>query len=64
MDRFIMLDYIDKIIEPHVRVNGPCLLILDAFKSHYTPEVLDKLQQIGCLAMLIPGGYTSLLQPQ
>ena len=62
MDQFIMLNYINKIILPATK-NRPALLILDEFKAHFTSMVTESFEANKIEHHVIPGGYTSALQP-
>ena len=37
--------------------------LLDVFKSHSTPDVLDRLKERNCVVQYVPGNCTSDLQP-
>ena len=62
MDQSLMIEYLDKIIKPETE-NKPCLLIMDEFASHKTAMVNDFMTNSNICPLLIPGGYTSCLQP-
>ena len=39
------------------------LLVLDAFRTHRTPELKRLLEECKTIPTIIPGGMTSMLQP-
>ena len=39
------------------------LLVMDSLKAHRTDKVKDRLKELGVRHSIIPGGYTSKLQP-
>ena len=62
MDSFLMVDYIERVLKPAVGQNR-ALLILDEHASHYSDPTNTALAGSGIDSILIPGGYTSYLQP-
>jgi hypothetical protein len=64
MDQSLMLLWIDKVLVPRLkRLNKDSALIMDSFSAHCTKVVREKLVKLRCTPVLIPGGYTSSLQP-
>ena len=63
MDQTLMLDYVERIIKPDLKDGRRSLLILDEHRSHYTDKVNDCFTSALIDPILIPGGYTSALQP-
>lgn len=60
----IMHKWIEQVIIPHNMINpGPKLLLLDSYKPHIDPEIIDKLEENDVTAMIIPGKMTKHLQP-
>lgn len=62
MNDNLFLRYIEQHLIP-VLDNKPTLFALDLCSSHKTPAVLDSLRRHNIMPTLIPGGYTSLIQP-
>ena len=62
MDSELMMDYIDKVIRPYIGTNK-CLLILDDYRAHKTPEVIQYACSHNIQPFLIPAGFTYCLQP-
>ena len=62
MNSTLMKDYIEKIIKPYFD-GKKGLLILDSFKAHYKDDVMKTFTANNIVPILIPGGYTSLVQP-
>ena len=58
----LFLRYIDTYLIP-VLGRRPTLFALDLMESHKTPTVLEKSRLHNINPSLIPGGYTSLVQP-
>ena len=57
-----MKNYIKAILQPDL--NGePGLLIFDKYKSHYEDSVNVLLEESNVSTIIIPGGYTCVLQP-
>ncbi len=63
MDAALMLEWIEKIWKPCTLYNKISYLILDECRSHMTAEVRKAFADCNTEVDLIPGGYTSRLQP-
>jgi hypothetical protein len=63
-DEAVMGRWIDTCLIPYLGV-GRCatMLLLDHFKVHTLPSIGKKLSNAGVDVMMIPAGYTSVLQP-
>ncbi|XP_056407556.1 uncharacterized protein LOC130300905 [Hyla sarda] len=48
---------------PGASLRKPCLLVLDAFRSHLTETIKQEFQKFKTDIAVIPGGLTSQLQP-
>ena len=55
-------DYIKDIVSAYTK-NRPSLLLLDEFNTHKTADVLGAFEVNNIRSLLIPGGFTSMLQP-
>ena len=75
MDRQLMKDYGTKIIKPYLDnlaalgvpfnnndPNNALYLIMDSYGSHCTVDVVQFFKLMGVEILLIPGGFTSILQ--
>ena len=61
-----MVTYCDKVLVPYLQEKAqgvPCLLLLDAFSAHWSPQTTAKFQEIGITTYKIPPGCTYLVQP-
>ena len=63
MTSSIMEDYINTVLSPQFPTAARKLLIMDSFSGHKTAEVKACLRKHNFDLLMIPGGYTSLLQP-
>lgn len=62
MNSKLMQFYIDHVLRPDL--NGKAsLLLLDEFKAHSTETTTNRLNELKVTPFMIPGGYTSILQP-
>ena len=60
----ILLPYVTKVkLDLGLPEEQRALLILDIFKAHRTPDVLDRLREAGFLLEFVPANCTSQLQP-
>ena len=57
MDFQLMMDYIDRVIRPYIGTSK-CLLVLDDYCAHKTPEVLQYACSHKIQPFLIPAGFT------
>ena len=62
MTSSIMVDYIKNFLVKEIP-SGKTLLIMDSFSGHKTAEVKKTCKENNIDIMMIPGGYTGLLQP-
>ena len=62
MDSELMMDYIDKVIRPYMGTNK-YLLVLDDYRAHKTPEVIQYAFSHHIQPFLTPAGFTYCLQP-
>jgi hypothetical protein len=62
MTSSIMVDYIKNFLVKEIP-SGKTLLIMDSFLGHKTAEVKKTCKENNIDIMMIPGGYTGLLQP-
>lgn len=62
MNAALMHDYILKVIVPYL-AGKKAIVVLDSFKAHFTEDVLETFKNNNIEPLLIPGGYTSLVQP-
>jgi transposase-like protein len=63
MDEALMLEWIEKVWKPSISCNKISYLILDECRSHLTAAVRKAFADCNTEVDLIPGGYTSRLQP-
>ena len=65
MNERVMLQWIEEVWEPVMERNNyaPTLLILDSAGAHLTSDVRRALADLNTVLVIIPGGYTSKLQP-
>jgi DDE superfamily endonuclease len=63
MDEALMLEWINKIWRPATLGNNITYLILDECRSHLTVAVRKAFADCNTEVDLVPGGYTSKLQP-
>lgn len=71
MDEELMEQYLEHIWQPYVEKTAEelglsdhsALLTLDSFKVHTTEKIEKKMDDQGTTHCVIPGGYTSKLQP-
>ncbi len=63
MDEELMLEWIEKVWKPEVEGNEQTYLILDECRTHLTTSVRNAFAECRTEIELIPGGYTSKLQP-
>ena len=63
MDGRLMIEYIEKVIQPIVDKQSTSFLVMDDFKAHSVCSVIGKLQSLQISHTIIPGGFTSALQP-
>ena len=70
MDERCMLDFIERVWKPFTDTKRDedgnrlmTMLILDEAKAHMTSEVRRTLAELNTFVAVIPGGYTSKLQP-
>jgi DDE superfamily endonuclease len=63
MDEALMLEWIEKMWKPSISRNKISYVILDECRSHLTAEVRKAFADCNTEVDLIPGGYTSRLQP-
>ncbi len=63
MDEELMLEWIDKVWKPSKEHDKIAYLILDECRSHMTADVRKAFADCNTEVDLIPGGYTSTLQP-
>jgi hypothetical protein len=62
MNQELMEFYIDKVLQPDNK-GEKSMLIMDEFGAHKTERIKNKLARANIDPFMIPGGYTSLLQP-
>jgi len=62
MDQYLMQDYIKRVIVPYTQ-GRKSLMLLDECACHYTALANDAFNLASVSPCLIPGGYTSSLQP-
>lgn len=58
----IMLRYLTDVVQPYTR-SQPAALILDSYRSHFTPAVQAAAAAIQLQLIQVPGGCTAELQP-
>ena len=67
-----MVRYVEKILQPYcaqkkkelaLSVEQKCLVVMDVYKAHRTPDVLQVLEANGFLLSFVPANCTSELQP-
>ena len=58
-----MIQYIEKVIQTIVEKQPSSISIMDDFKAHSVDPVIEKLQSLQISHKIIPGGFTSTLQP-
>lgn len=58
-----LLKWIERVWRPYSMQFEKSLLILDKFRVHTMPSVLEKLKQLNTDVLFIPAGLTFLLQP-
>lgn len=64
IDSSKMLEWIDLVWRPICEgLQGHKLLVLDDYSCHQTAEVKRKLADLKTILVLVPGGYTGMLQP-
>jgi DDE superfamily endonuclease len=63
MDETLMLEWVEKVWKPEVEGKGVTYLILDECRTHLTIAVRNAFTKCRTEVELIPGGYTSKLQP-
>jgi DDE superfamily endonuclease len=63
MDEPLMLEWIEKIWKPEVKDKQQTYLILDKCRTHLTLWVRNAFAACKTEIELIPGGYTSKVQP-
>ena len=63
MDWHLMLDYIEKVLKPISEKQPPSIIIMDDYKAHRKAQVIQKLNSLKISHEIIPGGFTSSLQP-
>jgi DDE superfamily endonuclease len=63
MDKPLMLEWIEKIWKPEVKDKQQAYLILDECRTHLTKSDQNAFAACQTEIELIPGGYTSKLQP-
>lgn len=57
----VMLDYLDHIHE--LSEHFPCALVVDCFKAHKTPKVIQKACDLGIELIIVPANGTGKYQP-
>ena len=62
INRGIMLSWCKEVLQPYLR-GRPGVLIMDAFKAHWKPEILDYLKEINVETICVPEKQTYILQP-
>lgn len=62
MDERSMLKWISDIWIKYTK-NKPSLLFLDSFTAHLTDKAKDAVQRSNSTVIVIPGGWTSILNP-
>ena len=63
MDECTTSLWFEKVWQPYVDGQPRSLLMLDTFSCHMQEKFHDKRASVGTEVELIPGGYTSILQP-
>jgi hypothetical protein len=64
MDSDLVVDYVNRVIEPYSNEIGKKLLIFwDSLDAHCTKQVMDHVRKLGHTLILIPARGTSYLQP-
>jgi hypothetical protein len=65
-DQYHMNNWIDTILKPYVKSAPPGVvpfLLLDKYKCHLMPSVIEKIESLGVEVEHIPSGCTGLVQP-
>lgn len=63
MDVKAFEDWIQRIWAPYCRQFSRTLLVMDHFKAHTAPSVLEKLAELNTDVLLVPPGLTYYTQP-
>ena len=64
VDTSKMLKWIDRVWRPICEgLDGQKVLVLDDYSCHQTAEVKHKLADLKTILVLVPGGFTGMLQP-
>ena len=63
MDEDLMIEYINRVLEPILKTQPDSCLIMDDFKAHSTERVINRLDSLKMDHKIIPGGLSSELQP-
>jgi hypothetical protein len=58
----VMLKWLQEVVQPYT-ASRPAALVLDSFKSHFTPAVQEYAASIHLELIQVPPGATSFLQP-
>ena len=67
-----MSRYVEKILAPYMRAQRdepgvsddvPGHLVMDVYRAHRTPDVLEVIEQAGCKLRFVPANCTSEMQP-
>ena len=63
MDETLMIDYTNRVLLPNKSAKSRALLIMDSHRAHFTEKVNEFFEKHGIVPLVIPGGYTSSVQP-
>jgi transposase-like protein len=63
MDEVGMLEWVERVWKPIAQQHSRTLLLMDSFSAHLTTKVSRALAMVNTELEIIPGGYTSKLQP-
>lgn len=65
MDEALTIDWLKCVwgFRPGGASIPPPMLVLDSFRCHRMPSILNKMHQIKSDLVIIPGGMTRILQP-
>ncbi len=66
MDEEVMIAWVNEVLAPYVATaldHVVPILILDMYRCHMMPSVVQMIQELGVEVQHIPGGCTSLCQP-
>jgi hypothetical protein len=67
MDEEVMMAWVNEVLAPYVATapdHVVPILILDMYRCHMMPSVVQMIQELGVEVQHIPGGCTSLCQPE